>query len=166
MNARSARGSPERPAPSATTSGLMTRTMAAIRARPSGTRSPTVDGATEAEISTNRIPIRSFTTVAWNLKTSETSSWLWFARTMPIVVAATKPESSRTRSATPVRIIPMGMRRRTTRRVSSSSSPKRSRSPASNRIRPTPRETSGWNVLPKRAAMGVIRRRPGGEPDG
>jgi len=62
MNARSRRFSVEPRVAQATTRGRTTRTMMAISASPSGSSEVTVDGVTEAEISTNRIPISSFTT--------------------------------------------------------------------------------------------------------
>ena len=50
-------------------------------------------------MSTNRAPISICTSVPWNSSISETSILRWLARAAPISVVATKPASSRMRSA-------------------------------------------------------------------
>ena len=98
-NARSRRLSPERQVASATASGRITRTMMATSASAAGSTAFTSDGDTDAEMSTNRAPIRICTSVPWNSSISDTSILRWLARAAPISVVATKPASSRMRSA-------------------------------------------------------------------
>ena len=71
----------------------------ATSASAAGSTAFTSDGDTDAEMSTNRAPIRICTSVPWNSSISDTSILRWLARAAPISVVATKPASSRMRSA-------------------------------------------------------------------
>jgi hypothetical protein len=81
---------------SATTSRRITRTITATSAMPAPISGPTVEGATDAEISTNSTnntnstPISNRTTIPSNSSTVETSSVRWLESTVPMTVAATK----------------------------------------------------------------------------
>jgi hypothetical protein len=73
--------------------------MAATSTSAPGSTASTSEGETDAEMSTNRAPMSICTSVPWNSSMRETSIRRWLASAAPISVVATKPASSRMRSA-------------------------------------------------------------------